>query len=121
VEFGNLLQRLAADRLTSSAIELVAVVAVLDFVLGSLRAIANGTFVLSAFDVWVRKQVAGRVLPILLVLVAGTVVGDVSLGEFHFNVLTATALAAAATFVVSTAKSIADSLNANAPDAVPTE
>lgn len=121
MELGNLLARLASDPTTNAAIELVAIVAILDFILGTLRAFANHTFTLEAFDVWVRVQLAGRVLPIILVLVAGTVVGDVAIADFHFNVLTATALAAAAAFVASTAKSIADSLNANAPDPVPTE
>jgi len=119
--FGDLLHRLAADPLTNDTIILIAVLAVLDFITGSLRAIANGQFTLDAFDVWVRVQVAGRVLPIIVVLLAGTVVGDISVGDFHFNVLTGTALAAAAAFAVSTGKSIADNLNAQSPDRVPTE
>ena len=118
---GDLLHKLGSDPTTNAAIIAVAVLAVLDFVTGSLRAIANSTFTLDAFDVWVRKQIAGRVIPIILVLVSGTIVGDIGVGDFHFNVLTATALLAAATFAVSTAKSIVDNLNTAAPDAVPAE
>jgi hypothetical protein len=119
--FGDLLQKLGADAATNAALILITVVAVLDFATGSLRAIANSTFTLSAFDVWVRLQLAGRVLPIILVLLAGQVVGNISVGDFQVNVLTAAAFAAAASYVVAGAKSIVDSLNPSAPDVVPTE
>jgi Bacteriophage holin family len=119
--FGDILTRLSSDPLTNGAIIAIAVLAILDFATGSLRAIANHTFSLDAFDVWVRVQIAGRVLPIILVLVAGTIVGDISVGGFSFNVLTATALAAAATYAVSTGASIAANLSPETPHPVPTE
>ena len=118
---GDLLAKLAADPLTNNTILLVAILPLLDLITGVLRAIANKTFTLDALDVWVRTKVAGRVLPIILVLVAGEAVGDVTVGSFSFNVVTIAAMAAAVTFVAAEAKSIIDNLNANEPDSVPVE
>jgi len=119
--FGDILAKLSADPTINAAIIGITVLAVVDFVTGSLRAFSTGTFKLEAFDTWVRVQIAGRVLPIILVLVAGTIVGNITVGTFSFNVLTAAALVAAATFALSAGKSIADNLNPAEVHPVPTE
>lgn len=121
MEFGQLLARLWADQLTNNAIIVIVAVALLDLLTGISRAVANGTFNLELVDVWVRTTVAGRVIPIVLVLVFGAVIGNVELGSFSFNILTAAAIAAAVVYVAATAQSIIDNLNPQATDKVPTE
>lgn len=121
MEIGQLLARLWADPLTNNAIIIVVAVAILDLLTGISRAIANATFKLDLVDVWVRTQIAGRVIPIVLVLMFGTVIGNISLGSFSFNILTTAALAAAVAFVAATASSIVANLSPSAPDAPPSE
>lgn len=121
MEFGAMLARLWADPLTNNAIVLVVAVAILDLLTGISRAVANGTFQLGLVDVWVRTQIAGRVIPIVLVLVFGTVIGNIQLGAFSVNILTTAALTAAGVFVAATAASIVANLQPSTPDRPPTE
>lgn len=121
MEFGALLARIWADPLTNNAIIVVVAVALLDLLTGIARAVANSTFQFDLVDVWVRATVAGRVIPIVLVLVFGAVIGNISLGSFSFNILTAAALAAAVVYVAATAQSIIDNLSASKPDSLPVE
>jgi|KBSSwiStaDraftv2_1062776.scaffolds.fasta_scaffold159827_3 hypothetical protein len=116
---GDLLQNL--DPTAKTAIELVVIVALLDFVLGTIRAIADRTFAFAAVDVWVRTKLLGRVLPIVITLLVGSVVGDVKLGDFSFNVITIAAMTAAVTFVLAEAQSIVDNVNRSEPHPIPTE
>jgi hypothetical protein len=53
------------------AVYAVLVIALVDFMLGVLAAVRDGTFQLSAVAAWLRKHVAGRVAPIAVLLVAG--------------------------------------------------
>lgn len=121
MEFGQLLGRLWSDPLTSNAIILVVVVALLDLLTGISRAVASSQFDVKLVDVWVRVTIAGRVIPIVLVLLFGTVIGNIQLGTFSINVLTTAALAAAATFVAAEAASIIGNLSASSPDKPPVE
>lgn len=118
---GDLLHRIWADPTTASAIVVVVALAILDLVIGTLRAFASDQFDPGLIDVWVRKTLAGRVLPIVFVLLFGAAIGDIGVGDFHFNILVAAGLAAAALFAISTAQSIIDSLNPKVADKAPTE
>jgi hypothetical protein len=116
---GDLLTNL--DQNAKTAIQLVVIVALLDFALGTIRAIADRTFEFSAIDVWVRTKLLGRVVPITLIMLVGSVIGDVKLGDFSFNVITGAALAAAITFVAAEAQSIVDNVSPSEPHPIPTE
>ena len=121
MSLGDLLAKLSADPVTNAAIIGVVVLALLDFATGTLRAIADKSFTWDALDVWVRKTIAGRVVPIILVLLAGTVVGNVTVGSTSFGVLTAAALVAAGTFAATSVASIVENLSASAPNPTPVE
>lgn len=122
----TLLAKLPGDPIANAAAIGVVVLALLDFILGTLRALAGkgaglfGTnFTLESFSTWVRSQLLGHAIPIILLLTFGQVFGTVSIGDIHINVLLLTAETAAATYAATTAKSILDSLNPSAPDPVP--
>jgi hypothetical protein len=117
----ELLDLLVADPLTNNAILGIVALAILGFVLGTLRAVADKSFVWSALDVWIRKDLMGRVIPIILILAFGRVVGTIKVGDVELAVLTATGLIAAATYAATAVTSIVASLNKNAPNPVPTD
>ena len=115
----TLLAQLTADPITNSAILAVVLVAVLDFITGTLRALADKTFSLALIDVWVRKQVLAAVT-ITLILIFGRIAGTISVGGTSLSVLTASGLVAAATFVAAQVKSIIDNLNSSVGNPPPT-
>lgn len=121
MEFGQLLSRLWTDPVTNNAIVLLFVVPVVDLLTGAARAIANSTFHLALLDTWVRTKIAGRAIPIVLVLLFGTVVGNIAVGDWSFNVLTVAAIAAAATFLATEATSIVANISPTVPDGPPRE
>lgn len=114
-----LLAKLPGDPAANAAAIGVVILAVLDFVLGTIRAISGGQFTLDSFSTWVRSQLMGHVIPIVLLLSFGQVIGTVSIGDLHLNVFVAAGLTAAATYAATTAKSILDSVNPSVPDVIP--
>lgn len=114
-----LLAKLAADSPAMAAVIGVLGLGLLDWVLGVLRALADRTFKLEFLDVWVRTQLLGRILPIVLVLAFSQVIGTISIGDFSFNVLFLGGMTAAGAYALVTAQSIIDSLNPKAPDRLP--
>ena len=112
-----ILDQLRGDPLTNSAIIAVVSLAVLDFITGTIKSIAGGTFDISLVDVWVRKTLLGRVLTIDLVLGFGRFIGTVTVGDTSLQVLTGAGLVAAATFAAAAVASIVDNLQepADAP------
>ena len=117
----ELLDLLVADPLTNNAIIGVAVLAILGFVIGTIRAIGDKTFVWSALDVWVRKDLMGRVIPIVLILAFGRVIGTVQVGDIELSLLSVAGFGAAATYAATSIKSIINSLDSQAPNPVPTD
>jgi hypothetical protein len=104
------------DPLAVNAIIAVVVVTLLDFVTGVLRAIADRTFEWAALDVWVRTQLLGRVVPIVLIVGAGQVLGGITVGDpanggVSLDLLGVGGMLAAVTVVASGVKSIIDNLN----------
>jgi hypothetical protein len=114
-----LLAKLPGDPVANAAAIGAVVLALLDFLFGTARAVAGGTFELGSFSTWVRAQLMGHVIPIVLLLSFGQVIGTITIGDMHLNVLVAAGLAAAASYAATTIGSITDSLNAKAPDPVP--
>jgi len=115
----TLLARLTADPLVSNAIIGVVALGVLAWVLGTLRALADGSFKLELLDVWVRSQLLGRIIPIVLILAFSQVVGAVKVGDVEINALSIAGLGSAAAYAATTIQSIVESLNKSAPNPTP--
>lgn len=89
--------------------------AALDFVLGVLAAVRDGVFQLDALAAWVRKHIAGRVLPITAALVIGHLAGGLSIESAQDvlspgSVLTGIGIAAATAYILETIASVRGSL-----------
>lgn len=114
-----------ADQATNVVLALLVVLPLIDWITGSLRAIAGGTFQLSAFDVFVRTQMAGRAVPLAILLVLGRAI-TVAVPEtlvipgLDLSILTGGGILAAAPFLLVTAKSIVDNANPGTTDRIPT-
>lgn len=107
----TILAQLQGDPLTNSAIIAVVSLAVLDFITGTIKSVAGGTFDISLVDVWVRKTLLGRVLTIVLILGFGRFVGTFTVGDTSLAILTAAGLTAAATYAAAAVASIVGNLN----------
>jgi hypothetical protein len=100
-----------------TAIVLLFALATLDFALGTLAAIRDNVFQLDAVAAWLRKHIAGRVLPITAVLLTGHLAGGLSFEDDGFaaiidpgTVLTGIGLTMAAAYIAETVASLRDSL-----------
>ena len=114
------------DPISLNAVIAVATISLLDFVTGALRAIANRTFEWSALDVWVRTQLLGRVVPIVLLIAAGQVVGTLTIGDpesggVTLSVLGTAGIAGAITVILAGIKSILDNVRPSVEHPVPVE
>lgn len=99
----------------------------LDFLLGAFAAVRDNVFTWDALAAWVRKNVAGRVLPITAVLVVAHLAGGLSIETSSDllspgTVLTTIGLGMAATYVLEVIASVRESLTAK-PDtrSIPTD
>lgn len=98
---------------------------ILDWVTGSLRAIAGGTFQWDKFDVFVRTQMAGRTIPLIILIITGRVItvaipADLAIPGLDLSILTAAGALAALPFLAVCVKSIIENVNPNVADSVPT-
>jgi hypothetical protein len=118
--FGNLVHA-AFQGPTGIAITGVAILGILELVTGALRAFAAKQFKIELVDTWVRTDLAGRILPITVVLIAGAAAPDLSALGVQVDILTATGLAGAAVYAASTLASIVANVNPAAADSPPTE
>ena len=92
----------------------VLVVAIADFLLGVAAAFRDGTFTLDSVAAYLRKHIAGRVVPISILLGLGYVANQPA--------LTALGAASAAIYVMETIGSIRDSWGGGeAKQAVPVD
>jgi hypothetical protein len=115
----QLLAQLPGDPATNMAAIGSVILAVVAFIVGSVRAIANRTWVPEAFATWVRAHLASQVFPIVFLAIVSQAFGTITVGTFSFNLVATAVQAAAATYAVSAGKAIFDSLNPKAPDPVP--
>jgi hypothetical protein len=120
MDFGHLVIS-AFQGTTGTAIYGIAILGILELITGVLKAITKNVFSFMLVDVWVRTQLAGRILPIVVVLIAGAAAPDLSVLGIEVNVLTATGLAGAALYAASALASIVNNVNPTAPDPLPTE
>ncbi|HSV93277.1 MAG TPA: hypothetical protein VLH81_09375 [Desulfobacterales bacterium] len=125
MDVSELLGAVFADQATNLVIALLIAVPLLDWVTGSLRAVAGGTFRWSAFDVFVRTQLAGRTIPLTILLLLGRVV-SIALPEglvipgLELTLITGAGIAAAVPYLVTGCASIVANVNPAAPDRLPT-
>jgi type IV secretory pathway VirB2 component (pilin) len=109
------------------AVLLMALLAVLDFALGTFRAIQNGTFQLDALAAWLRKHIAGRVLPTFAVLIVGHIAGGLTVDDgvagilSPGTILTGIGIAMATAYILETIGSLRATLDSSAGDTVPTD
>lgn len=83
---------------TGTAAYGVLIVAGLDWLLGTLKSVSDGTFTLSELAAFLRKHIAGRVLPIWAILIFGYLGG--------IEALVQAGLLGAAAYVAETVGSI---------------
>lgn len=89
--------------------------AALDWVLGTFAAIRDDVFRLDAVGAWLRKHIAGRVLPVTAVLILGHMLGGLSFGSAQDlltpgTILTSIGLGGAGIYVGEVIGSIRESL-----------
>jgi hypothetical protein len=84
----------------------VVVAPVLDFVLSIAAAVRDGTFQLDAIAAFLRKHVAGRIVPIWLLLFVGYLTDEWLVPVVDVPALTAVGIAAAGIYVAETIGSI---------------
>jgi len=109
MNFGEMLTALMEGP-AGMAMSGVVILAIVELVTGIAKAFASKQFDVTLVDAWVRKTVAGRVIPILILLIAGEAVPDMSVLGLDINILSTTGLAAAATFAVAALGSITDNI-----------
>jgi hypothetical protein len=120
VEFGKLVLD-AFNGPSGIAIWGVALLGGLELVTGILKAVSKSQFDFTLVDVWVRTQLAGRILPIVVVLIAGAASPDFTVLGLDANPLTALGLTGAALYAASAIASIVSNVNPTAEDVPPTE
>lgn len=120
MQFGQLVVS-AFQGPTGVAIWGVAILALVELVTGVLKAFASSQFSFSLIDVWVRTQLAGRILPIIVLLIASAAAPDFSVLGVDVNILTTAGLAAAATYAASAVASIVSNVTPSATDTPPVE
>jgi hypothetical protein len=115
----EVLVREVMEGITGGVMYGVIVLALLEVITGAARAFSAGTFAWSYLDVWVKKTLMGRVVPILLLLLSGAAAPDLSLLGLEVNILTTAGIAAAATFAASVVASILVNVNPSEPVSPP--
>ena len=113
------------DQATNVLIGLLIALPIIDWATGSLRALAGGTFQLDAFDVFVRTQIAGRTVPLTIVLITGRTIavavpGTLQIPGLDLSLLTAGGAVAAVPFLATCLASIVGNVNPGTVDRVPT-
>ena len=105
---------------------LLVLLPIVQFVTGVLRAFANGTFDLEYLDVFVRTDLAGRVLPLLLLIVTGRIVeiaapAELTIPGLDIGIFTGAGVGFAVVYLVVVVKRILDNVNPSQPDTLPVE
>jgi hypothetical protein len=118
MSLGEALQHLFST-LPGQAIYGLTVLILLNAALGIAKAISNGTFDWKWLDLFVRTKIAGRLVPITVVLGAGVLAPDLSVLGLEVNLLTAAGLAAAIPVAASEAASILENIQFGQPDRPP--
>ncbi len=94
------------------------------WVTGLLRAFSNGTLQVELIDAFIRSDIAGRVLPLSILIVTGRVVDvaapdSLNIPGLDLSLLTTGGIAAAVIYLVVVVKRIYDNVNPTVPDTLP--
>lgn len=111
---------------TNFVLLLLILLPIVQFVTGVLRAVSNGTFKFEYLDVFVRTDLAGRVLPLLLLIITGRIVelaapAELNIPGLEIGVFTGAGVGFAVVYLVVVVKRIIDNVNPSKPDSVPVE
>jgi hypothetical protein len=114
-----------SDQRVNIVLGLVVALPIIDWVTGSLRAIASKTFSWDAFDVFVRTQIAGRAVPLVILIIVGRVItvavpDTMQIPGLDLSLLTGAGILAAIPFLAVGIGSIISNVNPNVTDTVPT-
>ena len=97
----------------------LAVLILVNAALGTAKAVSNGTFDWKWLDLFVRTKIAGRLVPITVVLAAGQLAPDLTILGLDIDLLTAAGLAAAIPVAASEAASVLENIRFGTPDRPP--
>ena len=115
-----------ADPQVNFVLLLLVVLPVVQFVTGVLRAFSNGTFELQLLDVFVRTDIAGRVLPLLILIITGRLVESqapdtLTIPGLDIGIFTSAGIGFAVVYLVVVIRNIVSNVNPSEPDALPIE
>lgn len=115
-----------ADANSNFVMFLLIVLPLVQWVTGVLRAFANGTFDVHYLDVFIRTDIAGRVLPTLILILLGRIVSVAAPAAFNvpgldLGILTGAGIGIAVVYLVVVVKSIIDNVTPTKPDNLPVE
>jgi hypothetical protein len=125
MDLAGFVRAIFSDQVTNLVIALLIAAPIADWLSGSLRAVADGSFTVEAFDVFVRTQVAGRALPLIILLLIGRLVsvaftGAVPIPGLDLSIFaTGGAIAAAVPYLITTLNSLRENLTPGSTNAVP--
>lgn len=112
------------DPVTNYAIALILVLPLIDFVTGTLRAVANKSFKLELVDVFVRTKMAGRAIPLVILVLLGRAVAVTApdvlvIPGLDLSLIVGAGILSAVPFIATTIQSIIDNVNPGSPDRLP--
>lgn len=114
-----------ANDLTNFVLLLLILLPVVQFVTGVLRAVANGTFNFELLDTFIRSDLAGRVLPLLILILTGRIVelaapAELEIPGLDIGVFTGAGVGFAVVYLAVVVKRVLDNVNPSVTDTVPT-
>lgn len=119
MDIGQIFAAIGSDVVKNTTLQAIFFISVLDFVLGTLKALAPpSTFNIKWVDAWVGDHLV-KAVAISFAVVFGIVAPDIKLGDFSFNLVAVAAEAAAVTYVAKTASSALGNLNFGSSDPPP--
>lgn len=91
---------------------------------GTLRAFSNGTLQVDLIDAFIRSDIAGRVLPLAILIVTGRVIDvaaptSLNIPGLDLSLLTGGGVVSAVVYLVIVAKRIYDNVNPRVADTLP--
>jgi len=109
------------DSTTNAVLLLLVFLPIVQWVTGVLRAFSNGTFQFELIDAFIRSDIAGRVLPLLILIITGRVItvaapGALNIPGLDLSLLTGGGVAAAVVYLLVVVKRIVDNVNPTATD-----
>lgn len=115
-----------ADANTNFVMVLLLLLPTVQWATGVLKAFSNHTFNLEFLDVFIRTDVAGRILPTLILILTGRIIDVAAPDDFDFpgldlGILTGAGLGLAVVYLAVVIKRIFDNVNPSTPDTVPAE